>query len=223
MRIIRKLVFVVIILGIIGVLYHFNVIPHKQYTNQDFGIEDYIATSDADQDGIDDLSDMLQGVKQYLDTKPVYKSVYYATGYPDDQYGVCTDVVGFGLLAAGYSLMDMVYDDIWLDRSAYPYVDVVDIHIDFRRVENLQSFFARNYQPLTNDIYCIDQWQGGDIVIFEGHVGVVAEVRNYKGISFVYHNGSPYQGSYLQDILETYGEVVGHYRVAEEYRIKGEN
>jgi hypothetical protein len=28
-----------------------------------------------------------------MDTNPVYKSKYYNTGYSNDKYGVCTDVV----------------------------------------------------------------------------------------------------------------------------------
>ena len=48
---------------------------------------------DMDGDGIDDQTDILQGARAYIASNPVYKSRYYETGYPDDQYGVCTDVV----------------------------------------------------------------------------------------------------------------------------------
>ena len=61
---------------------------------------------------------MLQSVKDYLATKPKYQSKYY-TGYPDDEYGVCTDVVAFGMLNAGYDLMSLVYDDVWANREMY--------------------------------------------------------------------------------------------------------
>ena len=40
--------------------------------------------------------------KKYIFTKPKYKSKYYNTGYPNDGYGVCSDVVVFALKDAGY-------------------------------------------------------------------------------------------------------------------------
>lgn len=84
----------------------YNKIEIKSYfTNEDFNIENYISNVDKDGDGIDDQSDILQNVREYISTKPKYKSKYYDTGYPDDEYGVCTDVIAFGLLGAGYDLM----------------------------------------------------------------------------------------------------------------------
>ena len=90
----------------------YNIIPHKYYTNADFNIETYISNIDKDNDGIDDQTDILNNVKQYISTNPKYKSQYYATGYPNDEYGVCTDVVAFGLKGAGYNLMELVNTDI---------------------------------------------------------------------------------------------------------------
>lgn len=52
---------------------------------------------DADGDGVDDQTDVLDNALAYVDTRPKYKSRYYQTGYPDDGYGVCTDVVAFAL------------------------------------------------------------------------------------------------------------------------------
>ena len=52
-----------IIVLVIYMLYIFNIIPHKKYTNADFGIEDYISTVDKDGDGIDDQTDILQNVR----------------------------------------------------------------------------------------------------------------------------------------------------------------
>ena len=59
---------------------------------------------DRDGDGIDDQADILAGALAYVATEPQYKSKYYEGGYPDDGYGVCTDVVAQALLAAGYDL-----------------------------------------------------------------------------------------------------------------------
>ena len=51
--------------------------------------------------------------EKYIETKPKYKSEYYETGYPNGEYGVCTDVIGFALKNAGYNLMELVNDDKW--------------------------------------------------------------------------------------------------------------
>ena len=53
----------------------------------------YLSQRDSDGDGIDDQTDILESARSYLATRPKYKSKYYAGGYPDDGYGVCTDVV----------------------------------------------------------------------------------------------------------------------------------
>ena len=57
--------------------------------------------TDQDKDGIDDQTDILKGALDYVATKPKYQSQYYNGGYPDDGYGVCTDVVAFAMKAAG--------------------------------------------------------------------------------------------------------------------------
>ena len=204
---------ILIILSIIYVLYRFNYIPHRIYTNQDFNIETYKSSIDKDLDGIDDETDILVSVREYIKTKPKYKSKYYSTGYPDDEYGVCTDVVAFGLKGAGYDLMELVNEDIINNRDDYN-IDIVDKKIDFRRVRNLKVFFKNNFISLTLDPSKIEEWQGGDIVIFNNHVGIISDKRNRKGISFVIHNASPYQSRYEEDILTTWGTIVGHYRVS---------
>lgn len=75
-------------------------------------IATYTSAIDKDSDGVDDQSDILQNARAYIATKPAYKSEYYATGYPNDRYGVCTDVVGAALRGAGYDLMTLVHEDI---------------------------------------------------------------------------------------------------------------
>ena len=51
-------------------------------------------------------------MREYISTKPKYKSKYYDGGYSVDEYGVCTDVVANGLLGAGYDLRELVNNDI---------------------------------------------------------------------------------------------------------------
>ena len=203
----------VLLLILIYVLYVLNYIPHRKYSNEDFNIDTYISQVDKDLDGVDDQTDILEGVRNYIAKKPKYKSKYYATGYPDDLYGVCTDVVAFGLKNAGYDLMLLVNEDIKNNKEDYN-IETIDINIDFRRVRNLKVYFAKNAISLTTDIKNIAEWQGGDIVIFENHIGIISDKRNRKGIPFVIHHANPYQRYYEEDILEYKTDIVGHYRIS---------
>ena len=204
---------VVLIIVALYALYRFNYILHKKYTNEDFNIKTYISKTDKDNDGIDDQTDILNNVRDYIKTNPKYKSKYYATGYPNDEYGVCTDVVAFGLKGAGYDLMNLVNEHIKSNRNLYD-IDVIDKNIDFRRVQNLKVYLDNNAIALTNDINKIKEWQGGDIVVFKNHIGIVSDKRNKKGISFIIHHANPYQRYYEEDILEYRNDIIGHYRIS---------
>lgn len=203
----------VLLAAAVYALYYFNFLPHRKYSNEDFGIVPYVSGVDKDGDGVDDQTDILRSVRAYLDTKPRYKSQYYATGYPDDEFGVCTDVVAFGLLGAGYDLMALVDEDVRAHREQYAIEDV-DRNIDFRRVENLMIYFKNTAIALTTDIHDIEQWQGGDIVIFKNHIGIVSDKRNSRGIPFVLHNSNPVQRYYEEDILARRDDLVAHYRIS---------
>ena len=122
---ITLIVFSVLIIAALYVLYCFNYIPHKKYTNADFNIEAYKSNIDKDDDGIDDQTDILNNANNYIKTNPKYKSKYYNTGYPNDEYGVCTDVVAFALKDAGYDLMALVNEDIKNNKELYD-IDAVD-------------------------------------------------------------------------------------------------
>ena len=203
----------VLLAAAVYALHYFNFLPHRKYSNEDFGIVPYVSGVDKDGDGVDDQTDILRSVRAYLDTKPRYKSQYYATGYPDDEFGVCTDVVAFGLLGAGYDLMALVDEDVRAHREQYAIEDV-DRNIDFRRVENLMIYFKNTAIALTTDISDIEQWQGGDIVIFKNHIGIVSDKRNSRGIPFVLHNSNPVQRYYEEDILARRDDLVAHYRIS---------
>ena len=204
---------IILIIVVLYALYRFNYIPHKKYTNEDFNIKTYISKTDKDNDGIDDQTDILNNVRDYIKTNPKYKSKYYATGYPNDEYGVCTDVVAFGLKGAGYDLMNLVNEHIKTNRNLYD-IDVIDKNIDFRRVQNLKVYLDNNAIVLTNDINKIKEWQGGDIVVFKNHIGIVSDKRNKKGIPFIIHHANPYQRYYEEDILEYRNNIIGHYRIS---------
>ena len=141
---IMLIVFSVLIIVALYVLYCFNYIPHKKYTNEDFNIEAYKSNIDKDNDGI----------------------------------------------------------------------DAVDKNIDFRRVKNLKVYFDNNAISLTTDIKEIEEWQGGDIVVFKKHIGIISDKRNRKGICFVIHHANPYQIYYEEDILEHRDDIIGHYRIS---------
>lgn len=172
------------------------------------------SSEDKDGDGIDDQTDILQGALAYVSTHPKYKSRYYQTGYPDDGYGVCTDVVAYALKNAGYDLMELVAQDIENNPDGYD-IDQPDQNIDFRRVRNLKVYFADTAIPLTTELTEPEQWQGGDIVIFESHIGIVSDRRNADGIPYVIHHNDPFQKTYEQDILQSREDIVGHYRISE--------
>ena len=213
----KRLVFIIIGIIIISItvllLYLYNSILHKQYTNADFKIETYVSNIDKDDDGIDDQTDILNNVRNYISKNPKYKSKYYETGYPNDEYGVCTDVVAFGLKGAGYDLMNLVNEHIKTNRNLYD-IDVIDKNIDFRRVRNLKVYLDNNAIALTNDINKIKEWQGGDIVVFKNHIGIVSDKRNKKGVPFIIHHANPYQRYYEEDILEYRNNIIGHYRIS---------
>ena len=211
-KVIIIIVTLISILATSYLLYVLNIIPHQKYTNEDFNIPTYISKVDKDNDGIDDQTDILNNVKNYLKTKPKYKSKYYGTGYPDDEYGVCTDVIAFGLKDAGYDLMELVFEDIKNNRDLYN-IPVIDKNIDFRRVNNLNIYLKRHAISLTTDIKEISEFQGGDIIVFKKHIGIISDNRNYKGIPFLLHLASPNQLFYEEDILEQRNDIVGHYRI----------
>ena len=198
---------------IIGILYGLHIIPHRQYSNADFGIETYQSSRDQDADGIDDQTDILESARAYLATKPKYKSIYYATGYPDDDHGVCTDVVAFALKDAGYDLRELLDADIKASPSAYD-IETPDKNIDFRRVKNLQVWFSRHAQSLTTDTSQISEWQGGDIIVFPDHIGLISNHRNREGKPFIIHHYGPFQTTYEEDVLDHYGQIIGHFRMS---------
>ena len=202
-------------------LYHFRYLvlgpssaPVRAKENEDFQIADIKSSVDRDGDGIDDQTDILEGARDYIATRPIYKSKYYDTGYPDDGFGVCTDVVANALRSAGYDLQELVDQDILENPQDYE-IEKPDANIDFRRVRNLRVYFSHTAIPLTTDIYDISQWQGGDIVVFERHIGIVSDKRSDSGVAYVIHHSGPFQPSYEEDILEDRDDIIGHYRVSQ--------
>lgn len=175
-------------------------------------IEQIKSSVDMDKDGIDDQSDILNSALYYIQTKPKYESRYYIGGTPNDGYGVCTDVVAAALFGAGYDLQKLVSEDIHEHPQNYD-IQSPDKNIDYRRVRNLQVYFKNNTKSLTTDLSEIEEWQGGDIVIFKKHIGIVSDRRDKNGVPYIIHHGSKYQRAYEQKYLKSKSdEIVGHYR-----------
>lgn len=157
-------------------------------------------------------SKILEEALNYVNTRPRYKSRYYAGGYPDDGYGTCADVVGFALRNSGYDLREKLHEDVKAHPERYD-IETEDIDIDFRRVKNLIVYFENNEEVLSNDLSLTEEWQGGDLVIFRNHIGVVSDRRNARGVPYVIHHSSPFQLRYEEDILEGREDLVLHVRV----------
>ena len=183
-----------------------------RHTGEEFGIAPYVSPLDTDGDGIDDQSDILASARTYVATNPSYGSAYYAGGWPDDGRGVCTDVVAYALLGAGYDVRELLDADVRANPRAYA-IDVPDANIDYRRVPNLLVWLSRNATSLTCDVDAIDQWQGGDVVVWDGHIGIVSDVRDAAGRPFVIHHWGVAQPSYEEDCLASWGPVIGHFRI----------
>lgn len=195
---------------IIYFLNYYNLISFKKYLASDFNISIIKSEIDYNSNGIDDYTDILNGAKIDAKNHPRYKSVYYDGGYPPDDEGVCTDLVWRAFREAGYSLKDMIDNDIMNYKEDYN-IKNIDKNIDFRRVVNLRVFFDKYALILTNDITKTSEWMPGDIVIFENnkHIGIVSDYRNKDGISYILHNGG--QPIRDEDYLKR-GKVWKHYR-----------
>ncbi|KNY29598.1 DUF1287 domain-containing protein [Pseudobacteroides cellulosolvens] len=176
-------------------------------------------SNDKDDDGINDLADIVEGAKKDAENKPVYRSEYYSGGYPPDSEGVCTDVIWRAFRNAGYELKDMVDKDIKSNKKQYPAVEgKPDPNIDFRRVRNLKVFFSKYAKKLTteikpNDIQSLQEWQGGDIVTFSSpeHIAIVSDKRNSHGIPYLIHNAGPYTME-VDNLMTWISGISGHFR-----------
>ena len=189
----------------------------KVYTAEELGITVIVSAYDIDGDGIDDYTDILEGARQYIATKPKYESNYYDGGYPNDGSGVCTDVIWKAFQNAGYNLKGMVDEDIKNNLNAYSMIVKPEPNIDFRRVKTLKIFFDRNLENLSTDFSNPEEWQAGDIVIFLNHIAICSDKRNSKGIPFIIHHDG--FGAREVNEIENY-TVVGHYRMVNQLSIE---
>lgn len=207
--IISVVLFAVVIGMGLYLLEYWNIIHEQSYTAEDFGIQTIKSEIDYNNNGTDDFTDILLGARNYVETKPAYKSEYYKGGYPPDGIGVCTDVIWKAFENAGYSLKDLVDADISESIDSYTTITAPDPNIDFRRVRNLKIFFERNAQSLTLNSSELEQWQPGDIVVYHNHIAIVSDKRNKNGQPYIIHNAG--QPNLEEDAL-TRQKIIGHYR-----------
>lgn len=187
-----------------------NIVFKNYYKASDFNIKTIYSTMDYDKDNIDDYSEFVLGARKDAKKKPTYINKYYESSYPPDNEGVCTDVIWRAFKNAGYSLRNMIDNDIKNYPQDYPNIKKRDVNIDFRRVINQKIFFSKYAENLTLDIEKIEKWQPGDIVIFEDkHIGIISDHRNKKGQPYVIHNNG--QPSREEDYLSK-KKITAHYR-----------
>ncbi len=203
--------------GSYAVYTYYNILKNKVYSLEDFGIQRIYSKNDYNNNGIDDYTDILLGARKDAENAPVYRSAYYAGGYPPEDEGVCTDTVWRAFLNAGYILRDLVDADVVINCDLYPNVNgTPDKNIDFRRVKNLKVFFDRYAESYTLDPYDIHQWQPGDIVIFGYdycHIGIISDKRNKDGVAFLIHNsGQPLREENALIRWHNLHTITGHYR-----------
>ncbi len=215
----HKLLILTIILLLIAVSLPFCFILYEKYkpyyTAEDFNIETVVSSIDANQNGIDDYTDILLGAKIDAENHPTYDGRYWDTGYPPDDIGVCTDVIWRAFKYAGYNLRQMVDNDIKKSNEEDYHIKYPDSNIDFRRVGNLYVFFSKYAESLTLDIDEIDKWQPGDIVIFGEyqHIGIISDKRNRDGEPYVIHNsGQPLREEDVLRKRSSEDPITGHFR-----------
>lgn len=218
-----------IVIGCIFVITILSILLFKTVVNNDplfitkpkVIIKNIKCTSDKNNNGIDDLDDIVVGARQEAINKTKYKDAYYIGGYPPNNEGVCTDVIWRALKHAGYDLKTAVDTDIKQNPKDYSTsLKIPDPNIDFRRVKNLQIFFKKYALSLTtqvvpNDKNNLFQWQRGDIVILDKqeHVGIISDKRNRNGVPYVIHNSYPCARE-SDSLLSWYKQnrIVAHFR-----------
>ena len=108
-----------LLVAVLLILNYFNLLPKKTYSTEDFGFDTILSSVDFNDNGIDDYTDILLGARADAENHPTYDGSYFVGGYPPDDIGVCTDVIWRAFKHAGYSLRDMVDNDIISRPDAY--------------------------------------------------------------------------------------------------------
>lgn len=174
----------------------------------------------------------------YDKTRRVYRQLHYLNGerqeapvfpggdlHPD--VGVCSDLIVRALRNADYDLQFLIYEDILRSPEAYQLEQRFnqlepDPNIDHRRVSN-QLIYLQRYAyhlPLEVDSLTIDEWQPGDIVIWDldpmdappDHAGIVADslVPGTNRPYIIQNNGRTQP---VDCLPREHWQIVGHFRL----------
>lgn len=176
------------------------------------------SATDFNENEIDDYSDFVNGARKDAINHPIYDPAYVGTnkGYPAPERGVCTDVIWRAFKEAGYSIRSMLNNDIENDPGSYTLYGPFDGYIEFRRVNSMRPFLEKYFKVLPNELEDPNDWQPGDIVIFnpdDYHIGLLSDNRNLDGFPLVFHNQG--QSEREEDFLSK-REISGHFRFVPE-------
>jgi len=197
-------------------------------------MDDIGITSDADNDGINDQKDIMQGAKNQLKNPARTIRVeegennYFKNGDPPENLAISTDIIARAYLEAGFSLKDLVYEDIKDNFDRYPIREIwnrsfCDPNIDYRRIQNLEVYFKRNSIVLDIFFNALDEtnlnsWLPGDVVFFDmdgdgysDNAGIISDNTTRSGIPKAVFNYIDPGYTVENDILKE-KVITGHYR-----------
>ena len=89
-----------------GLAWWFNLglFAGRVYMMEDLGMEREKSSVDFNKNDIDDYADFLLGARKDAENFPKYDGSYVQGGYPDEDTGVCTDVIWRAFREAGYEI-----------------------------------------------------------------------------------------------------------------------
>ncbi|WP_051638581.1 DUF1287 domain-containing protein [Butyrivibrio sp. NC2002] len=169
---------------------------------------------DKDEDGIDDLTDIVDNAERMLMEDWSYGVHQYDGGYPTEWIGTSADVVTISLRDAGYDIRKQVNEDIIAHPEAYS-VDTPNIDMDFRDIDVLNIFFSRNAIKRTTDLLEYEDWQPGDIVFFSDEIGILSYNRDENGILSVIYLPKAADTVCEWDTLAENVDIIARYRISE--------
>ena len=170
------------------------------------------------------VSALLERTKHNITYDGAYHSIAYPGGDVPKNIGVCTDVIIRSYRKLGIDLQKLVHEDMQNNFTLYPSKRIwglskPDKNIDHRRVPNLQAYFERHANVLSESNKVSD-YKTGDIVTWMlpgnlPHIGmVINESSQDTGNPLIVHNIG--RGPQKSDMLFDY-KITGHYRFVPQY------
>ncbi len=172
-------IFSILIFCIIILIVMNKFVLHKSYYKaSDFKIKNIYSKVDFNKNGIDDYSDILLGAKKSIN-KNITEEEFIINAF---KY-------------AGYDINKMIKKDTIYNEEK-------------DTLSNIKEYLKKNVKRVTKNINKIEEFQQGDILIFNNKIGIISDKRNKYGNPFlVYHDNKVIEKDILRDIDITY-----HYR-----------